>query len=139
MSDVTDGGTSNPQTPNDQTPNNQNNNNDFDAWLNEKPVSKFVNLPRNGSTITVQFFNGREPRLVEREFDDPEAPNGIKKVKKAQYDVLVPGLEEEGQKWLEAPKTLAEQIRDNMGAGHYLQKIKGTGTGRSVRYSVIGL
>lgn len=51
--------------------------------------------------------------------------------------VLDPNYPDEGEKPLEAPKTLAQQIEANIVKGHCLQEITRHGTGPNTRYTVV--
>jgi hypothetical protein len=56
---------------------------------------------------------------------------------KVRYKILVPDAAEQGEKSLETPKTLAQQIEANINKNHCLLEITRHGTGPSTRYTVI--
>lgn len=54
-----------------------------------------------------------------------------------KYLATHPYYPEQGEKPLEVPKTLAQQIEANIEVGNLLQKIIRHGTGPNTRYTVI--
>jgi hypothetical protein len=71
----------------------------------------FVRLPqRDGESAVFQFFKDKSKReLATRTFEDPITYEKIETTK-VKYRVLIPGGAEQGEKSLEAPKILAQQI-----------------------------
>jgi hypothetical protein len=74
--------------------------------------------------------------LATRTFEDPNTHEKIETTK-VKYKVLIPDAAEQGEKSLEAPKTLAQQIEANINKNHCLLEITRHGTGPNTRYTVI--
>jgi hypothetical protein len=108
---------------------------EVDAFLNS--IGDFLRLPqKDGESVTYQFFRDKSKReLVERTFRDP-VTDEIKPQIKVKYSALHPHYPEQGEKPLEVPKTLAQQIEANIAKGHCLQEITRHGTGPNTRYTV---
>ena len=85
----------------------------------------------------MQFFNDKSKReLIDRTFEDPQT--GEKKItRRANYKVLLPQYVDQGEKNLEVPKTLAQQIELNIVRGHCLLEIVRHGVGTNTRYQVV--
>jgi hypothetical protein len=112
---------------------------DFDKWINETP--EFVRLPKvDNESIVVQFFKDKSKReIVTRVFEDKRTGEKSPPTVRAKYKVLLPNAMDQGEKSLEAPKTLARQIEENLNEGKCLQKIIKHTIGNQTRYSVVAL
>jgi hypothetical protein len=101
-----------------------------------KTVSRYARLPKKiGETNTYQFFPNEEKRRVVEKFDDKFAHDWIER---GQFDVIDPEHAEEGEKWLEAPKTLTSDLVMNIEAGNLLLRIIRTQE-NPVKYSVVAI
>ncbi len=109
---------------------------EVDRFLNS--IGEYLRLPqRDGEFITYRFSKDKSKReLVKATFRDP-VTDEIKPQIKVKYLAIHPQFTEQGEKPLEVPKTLAQQIEANIEAGHLLQKIIRHGTGPNTRYTVI--
>jgi hypothetical protein len=107
---------------------------EVDRFLNS--TEPFLRLPkREGESMTYQFSNDKSKReLVRTTFRDP-VTDEIKPQIKVKYSALHPYYHEQGEKPLEVPKTLAQQIEANIAKGHFLQEITRRGTGPNTRYT----
>jgi hypothetical protein len=96
----------------------------------------FARLPdRDGGTVTYQFFNDKSKRrLVEREFTD-KSTGQVTVSQKVEYMVTLPEDPDAGEKKLDTPKTLAQQIEDNIRRGKTLLEIVRHGMGTNTRYN----
>jgi hypothetical protein len=112
---------------------------------NKDEVDKFVNstgdfarLPqRDGESAVFQFFNDKSKReLATRTFEDPITHEKTETTK-VKYKVLLPDAADQGEKSLETPKMLAQQIEANINKNHCLLEITRHGAGPSTRYTVI--
>jgi hypothetical protein len=112
---------------------------------NKDEVDKFVNstgdfarLPqRDGETALFQFFKDKSKReLTTSTFEDPVTHEKTSTIK-VRYKVLVPNATDQGEKLLEAPKMLAQQIEANINKNHCLLEITRHGLGPNTRYTVI--
>jgi hypothetical protein len=112
---------------------------------NKDEVDRFVNstgdfarLPqRDGESSVFQFFKDKSKReLAIRTFEDPITHEKIETTK-VKYKVLIPDAAEQGEKSLETPKMLAQQIEANINKNHCLLEITRHGTGPNTRYTVI--
>lgn len=113
---------------------NQNQKDEVDRFVSS--TGDFARLPdRDGGTVTYQFFNDKSKRrLVEREFIDK--PSGQVTVsQKVEYMVTLPEDPDAGEKKLDTPKTLAQQIEDNIRRGKILLEIVRHGMGTNTRYN----
>jgi hypothetical protein len=110
---------------------------EVDRFLN--PAKDYIRLPRkDGESIVVQFMNDKSKRqLVTTTFMDPVTQE-LKPQTKVKYIALDPNYPDEGEKSLEAPKTLAKEIESKIAAGYRLQKITRHGTGPNTRYTSDG-
>jgi DNA polymerase II large subunit len=108
---------------------------EVDGFLNS--IGDFLRLPqRDGESVIYQFFNDKSKRqLVERTFRDP-VTHEIKPQIKVKYSAIHPHYPEQGEKPLEVPKTLAQQIEANVAKGHCKLEITRHGTGPNTRYTV---
>lgn len=99
----------------------------------------FAKLPaEDGGKKVYQFFADKNKRrLVIKRFIDPKTKEAKDPQTRVQYDVIDPTQAEGGEKQLECPKTLAQQIEDNINKGHCLLEITRRGTGVNSRYSAI--
>jgi hypothetical protein len=109
---------------------------EVDLFVNS--TGDFLRLPqRDGDSVTYQFFNDKSKRaLVRRTFIDP-VTREEKQVIRVKYSVLHPDYPEQGEKPLEVPKTLAQQIEANINKNHCLQEITRHGIGPITRYTAI--
>lgn len=98
----------------------------------------YLRLPqRDGESVTYQFFRNKSKReLVKTTFRDP-VTDEIKPQIKVKYSALHPHYPEQGEKPLEVPKTLAQQIEANINKNHCLQEITRHGIGPNTRYTAI--
>jgi hypothetical protein len=96
----------------------------------------FARLPdRDGVTVTYQFSSEKSKRrLVDREFTDKNTGQ-VTVSQKVEYMVTLPEDPEAGEKKLDTPKTLAQQIEDNIRRGRTLLEIVRHGTGPNTRYN----
>ena len=101
-------------------------------------TSDFARLPqRDRETVLYQFFKDKSKReLTTRTFEDPVTHERTSTLK-VRYKVLVPDAADRGEKSLETPKLLAQQIEANINKNHCLLEITRHGTGPSTRYTVI--
>jgi hypothetical protein len=91
----------------------------------------------DGETVVFQFFKDKSKReLTTRTFEDPVTHEKTETIK-VKYKVLVPGAADQGEKSLETPKMLAQQIEANINKNHCLLEITRHGTGPNTRYTVI--
>ena len=117
--------------------NNSSNNNtqkdEVEKWLSE--TGDFVRLPESdGGTVTYQFFEDKSKRrLVDREFTD-KSTGQVTMSQKVEYTVLIPDSPDSGEKKLDTPKTLAQQIEHLLRRGKILQEIVRHGMGTKTRY-----
>jgi len=125
--------------------NNKNENGNGNQYPNEKKdeVDRFVSstgdfarLPdRDGGTITYQFSTDKSKRqLVQREFTD-KSTGQVTVSQKVEYMVQMPDDPDAGEKKLDTPKTLAQQVEYNLGKGKTLQEIVRHGMGTNTRYN----
>jgi hypothetical protein len=110
---------------------------DVDIFI--KQVNKYISMPkRDGETIACQFFPDKaKRRLVTKNFVDPITNVDKGPQTKVEYQVIDPVQADQGEKLLDVPKTVAQQIEANIVKGHYLLEITRHGTGTNTRYTVI--
>ncbi len=96
----------------------------------------FARLPdRDGGTVTYQFSSEKSKRkLVDREFTD-KSSGQVTVSQKVEYMVTLPEEPDAGEKKLDTPKTLAQQIEDNIRRGKTLLEIVRHGMGTNTRYN----
>lgn len=96
----------------------------------------FARLPdRDGGTVTYQFSSEKSKRkLVDREFTD-KSSGQVTVSQKVEYMVTLPEEPNAGEKKLDTPKTLAQQIEDNIRRGKTLLEIVRHGMGTNTRYN----
>jgi hypothetical protein len=113
---------------------NQNQKDDVDRFISE--TGDFVRLPdRDGGTVTYQFFADKSKRrLVDRELTD-KSSGQVTVSQKVEYMVTLPDDSDAGEKKLDTPKTLAQQIEDNIRRGKTLLEIVRHGMGTNTRYN----
>ena len=109
---------------------------EVDMFVNS--TGDFARLPqRDGETALYQFFKDKSKReLTTRTFEDPVTHEKTSTLK-VRYKVLVPDAADQGEKSLETPKLLAQQIEANLNKNHYLLEITRHGIGSNTRYTVI--
>ena len=101
-----------------------------------KTVSRYSRLPKKiGESETYQFFPNEDKRRVVEKYDDKFEHDWIERGK---FDVIDPACAEEGEKWLETPKTLASELLMNIEAGNCLLRIIKT-QDNPTKYSVIAV
>lgn len=105
-----------------------------DLWISA--TGDFVRLPEHdGGTVRYQFFNDKSKRrLVDREFTD-KSTGQVTVSQKVEYMVTLPDDPDAGEKKLDTPKTLAQQIEDNIRRGKTLLDIVRHGMGTKTRYN----
>jgi hypothetical protein len=113
---------------------NENTKDAIDAWLSA--TGDFVRLPdHDGGSVRYQFFSEKaKRRLVEREFID-KSSGQVTTSEKVEYTVTIPDNPDSGEKKLDTPKTLAQQIEDNIRRGKTLLDIVRHGMGTKTRYN----
>lgn len=113
---------------------NQNQKDEVDRFVSS--TGDFARLPdRDGGTVTYQFFADKSKRrLVEREFTD-KSSGQVTVSQKVEYMVTLPEDPDAGEKKLDTPKTLAQQIEDNIRRGKTLLEIVRRGMGTNTRYN----
>jgi hypothetical protein len=116
--------------------NEKQNKDEVDRFVNS--TGDFARLPqRDGESSVFQFFKDKSKReLATRTFEDPITHEKIETTK-VRYKVLIPDTADQGEKSLEAPKTLAQQIEANINKNCCLLEITRHGTGPNTRYTVI--
>lgn len=101
-----------------------------------KTISRYVRLPKKiGESETYQFFPNEDKRRVVEKFDDKFTHDWIDR---GQFDVIDPTSAEEGEKWLETPKTLTSELVMNIEAGNHLLRIIKTHD-NPTKYSVVAV
>jgi hypothetical protein len=88
-------------------------------------------LQYSSSLMTSQKGSWQQEHLK-----DPITHEKIETIK-VKYKVLIPDAAGQGEKSLEAPKMLAQQIEADVNKNHCLLEITRHGTGPSTRYTVI--
>jgi hypothetical protein len=124
---------------NQQLQENQNekqNKDEVDRFVNS--TGDFARLPqRDGETALFQFFKDKSKReLTTRTFEDPVTHEKTSTIK-VKYKVLVPDAADQGEKSLETPKLLAQQIEANINKNRCLLEITRHGIGPNTWYTVI--
>jgi hypothetical protein len=112
---------------------------EFDKWLNKTP--DFIRLPKedNEAIKVLHPKDWKDKReLVTRDFEDKKTGQKTPTVR-AKYMVRIPDVLDQKEKSLEAPKTLARQMEDNLAEGKYLHKIVKHSVSGQTRYTVIAL
>lgn len=118
-----------------QNPNEKQDKDEVDIYLNS--IGDFLRLPRgDGESVTYQFFNDKSKRELASSLFTDTATGEKKQVTKVKYIALHPQYPEQGEKPLEVPKTLAQQIEANIAKNHCLLEITRHGTGPNTRYTV---
>lgn len=109
---------------------------EVDRFVNS--TGDFARLPqRDGETVVFQFFKDKSKReLITRTFEDPVTHEKTSTIK-VRYKALVPDTADQGEKSLETPKLLAQQIEANVNKNHCLLEITRHGIGPNTRYTVI--
>ena len=112
----------------------QNEKDDVDRFISA--TGDFVRLPdRDGGTVTYRFFNDKSKRrLVDREFED-KSTGQVTMSQKVEYTIKLPDDPEAGEKKLDTPKTLAQQIEDLIRRNKTLIEIVRHGMGTKTRYN----
>ena len=112
----------------------QNEKDDVDRFISA--TGDFVRLPdRDGGTVTYRFFNDKSKRrIVDREFED-KSTGQVTVSQKVEYMVNLPDDPGTGEKKLDTPKTLAQQIEDLIRRNKTLIEIVRHGVGTKTRYN----
>jgi hypothetical protein len=118
--------------------NNNNQKDEVDRFVSS--TGDFARLPdRDGGTITYQFSSDKQKRqLVNREFTD-KSTGQVTVSQKVEYMVTVPDDPDGGEKKLDTPKTLAQQIEDNLRRGKTRLEIIRHGVGVNTRYNAFAV
>lgn len=113
---------------------------EVDGFLRSASINgtRFVTLPKkDGESKIYQFPIEKSKRtLVSRPFVDPITKQETL-AKKIRYLVIDPSSPDQGEKELDTPRTLAQQIEANIAKNHTLLEITKRGEGVNTRYYVI--
>jgi hypothetical protein len=103
--------------------NEKQNKDEVDRFVNS--TGDFARLPqRDGESAVFQFFKDKSKReLATRTFEDPVTHEKTETTK-VRYKVLIPDAADQGEKSLETPKMLAQQIEANIKKNHCLLEIQ---------------
>ena len=113
---------------------------EVDSFLRSASINgtRFVTLPKkDGESKIYQFPIEKSKRtLISRPFVDPITKQETL-AKKIRYLVIDPSSPDQGEKELDTPRTLAQQIEANIAKNHTVLEITKRGEGVNTRYYVI--